>query len=104
MIHSNYATTRPDSVASLEPGKAAIDAATIMAIRLGGACIDVLYANDGELVKQWGACINKLYDVSDSEHKLYSSTHTNHTRTHAHMHPHTRTQASSHNLVVWLAH
>ena len=39
-------------MAGLEPGKAAIDTATIMAIRLGGARLEVLYANDGELVKQ----------------------------------------------------
>ena len=51
-------THRPDSVAGLEPGKAAIDATTIMAIRLGGAILDVLHANDGEVLKQY--CIRSV--------------------------------------------
>ena len=57
-------------MAGLESGKAAIDAATIMAIRLGGACLEVLYANDGELVKHYGACCsalsNEVIGVRDS--------------------------------------
>ena len=51
---------RPDSVASLEPGKAAIDATTIMGIRLGGAILDVLHANDGEVLKQYCTSVVKL--------------------------------------------
>ena len=53
-------THRPDSVASLEPGKAAIDATTIMAIRLGGAILEVLHANDGEVLKQYCTSVVKL--------------------------------------------
>ena len=49
---------RPGSVAGLEPGKAAIDATNIMAIRLGGAIRDVLHANDGEVLKQY--CLSSV--------------------------------------------
>ena len=53
-------THRPDSVAGLEPGKAAIDATNIMSIRLGDATLDVLHANDGELLKQYCNSVVKL--------------------------------------------
>ena len=90
-IKQIHATTRPDSVASLESGTAAIDAVTIMAIRLGGACLEVLYANDGELLKQY--CVgtmNKLnvevLEVRDSHRQIW------HSPPHSHTHPHTRTR------------
>ena len=72
-------------MAGLESGKAAIDATTIMAIRLGGACLEVLYANDGELLKQFCACSNALYNevlgVSDSHRQsCHRPIHTPHTR------------------------
>ena len=88
-FHVN-AITRPDSVAGLESGKAAIDAATIMAIRLGGACLEVLYANDGELLKQYCACSNALYNevlgVSDSHRQIIITTAL--APAHTHTHPH----------------
>ena len=85
LIKQIHATTRPDSVASLESGKAAIDATTIMAIRLGGACLEVLYANDGELLKQYmrgcsGALLNEVLGVSDS-HRQIMSPHSHRTLT-----------------------
>ena len=58
-------------MAGLEPGKAAIDATTIMATRLGGAILEVLHANDGEVLKQYCTSGVKLYAevlaVRDSE-------------------------------------
>ena len=47
-------------MAGLEPGKAAIDATNIMAVRLGGAMLDVLHANDGEVLKQYCTSSVKL--------------------------------------------
>ena len=47
-------------MAGLEPDKAAIDATNSMSIRLGGAMLDVLYANDGEVLKQYCSRAVKL--------------------------------------------
>ena len=46
------------------PSKAAIDAAKTMAIRLGGAALDVLYANDGELLKDY--CTNCIKLIEEA--------------------------------------
>ena len=74
-------------MACLESGKAAIDAATIMVIRLGGACLEVLYANDGELLKQYcvgtmGKLIVEVLEVSDSHRQSCHRPTCTRTRTH----------------------
>ena len=91
-------------MAGLESGKDAIDAATIMAIRLGGACLEVLYANDGELLKQYCACSTALYNevlgVSDSHRQsCHRPIHT--PRTHAHPPASDRRWLG---VVVWWTH